>query len=87
MLRLLGLPLIAVGALFLGHAIYRARYPDWRDRGWWARNSLWAFLLDPPYRNRRVSQGWQERYASVIEGIVGMAWIVGGVLTPIHGGG
>jgi hypothetical protein len=40
-----GYALLALGALYLLHAIHVVRHPDWRRAGYWSRHRRLAFLI------------------------------------------
>jgi hypothetical protein len=41
----LGIGLLALGALYLAHALYVRRHPDWRITGWWSRHPSLSFVM------------------------------------------
>lgn len=63
--RAMGLVLLLVSSVFIMHALYVLRTPDWQSRGWWANHRFLATLLGG--RGRLAKAGvWFELVGAVV---------------------
>ena len=49
----LGIGLLVLGALYLWHALYVRRHPDWRRQGWWSQHPSLSFVMGGLSSNER----------------------------------
>jgi hypothetical protein len=69
--------------------VTRLRNPDWRTTGWWKNHKVLGFLITgPPFlgpRGRRFDflAPRSERFAGVIQVIVGTSFIVVGLISLV----